>query len=51
MAPCVRKFYIDELKVPNFRPLFLQAIPSPLTKKKIAFDDLKMLNLFRPFLV
>ena len=22
MAPCVRKFYIDELKVPNFRPFF-----------------------------
>ena len=22
MAPCVRKFYIDELKVPNFRLFF-----------------------------
>ena len=22
MAPCVRKFYIDELKVPNFRPFY-----------------------------
>ena len=22
MAPCVKKFYIDELKVPNFRPFF-----------------------------
>ena len=55
MAPCVRKFYIDELQVPNFRPFSLNDFwvmqgSNPIASKKILhFGDLKMLNLFRPF--
>ena len=40
MAPSVRKFYIDELKVPNFRPFSLNDFwvmqgSNPLASKKI----------------
>ena len=41
MAPCIRKFYIDELKVPNSRPFFslndfwVMQGSNPLASKKI----------------
>ena len=54
MAPCLRKFYINELKVPNFRPFFslndfwvMQGSnPLALNLKKIAFGDLKIQSKF-----
>ena len=57
MAPCVRKFYIDELRVPNFTSVFslndfwVMQGSNPLASilRNYAFGDLKILYLFRPF--
>ena len=59
MAPCVRKFYIDELKMSNFRPFFslndfwvMQGSnPLPLTKKSLHLVISKCLIYSGPFSV
>ena len=56
-APCVRKFYIDEVKVSNFRPFFSlndfwvmqRSNPLPLTKKILHLVISKCLIYSGPF--